>query len=215
MTARQDDTFRRLRNDSAVETWVENKSPKWHAKCRNIYLNEKSYKLAEKKHPQSSSSPLAGQKCSTPPSTSPPISTRNRTQTFDANACVICNKRWMKGKEPTCKVATDSSQQAIVAMANKLKREDILLRLIGQGHDMVANGICYHAPCMNAFKATRIPTGKSVQQNMYDIAFNRLVMQLEVPLFEEKRGVLVKSVRDQYRAIFLELGVKLRIPTSQ
>ena len=43
---------------------------------------------------------------------------------------------------------------------------------------------------------------------MYDIAFNRLVLQLEVPLFEEKRGVLVKSVRDQYRAIILELGVK-------
>ena len=38
MTARQDDTFRRLRNDSAVEMWVENKSPIWHAKCRNIYI---------------------------------------------------------------------------------------------------------------------------------------------------------------------------------
>ena len=107
----------------------------------------------------------------------------------------------MKGKEPTCKVATDSSQQAIIAMANKLNRDEILLRLIGQGHDMVANGLSYHAPCMNAFKATRIPTGKSVQQNMYDIAFNRFVLQLEVPLFEE-------SVRNQYRAILLELGVK-------
>ena len=39
MTARQGDTFRRLRNDSAVETWVKNKSPKWHAKYRNMYLN--------------------------------------------------------------------------------------------------------------------------------------------------------------------------------
>ena len=27
MTAWKDDTFRRLQNDSAVETWVENKSP--------------------------------------------------------------------------------------------------------------------------------------------------------------------------------------------
>ena len=76
-------------------------------------------------------------------------------------------------------------------MANTLNREDILLRLIGQGHDMVANGISYHAPCMNAFKATRIPIGKSVQRNMYDIAFNRLVVQLEESLFEEKRGVLI------------------------
>ena len=65
MTARQGDTFRRLRNDSPVETWAENKSPKLQAKCRNMYLNEKSYKLAEKKHLQSSSSDLAGQECST------------------------------------------------------------------------------------------------------------------------------------------------------
>ena len=55
--------------------------------------------------------------------------------------------------------------------------------------------------------ATRIPTGRSVQQNMYDIAFDHLVEHLDVPLFEEKRGVLIKSVRDQYRAILLELGV--------
>ena len=56
---------------------------------------------------------------------------------------------------------------------------------------------------MKAFKVTRIPTGKYVQQNMYDIAFNRLVEQLEVYLFEEKRGVLIKSVRDQYRSASL------------
>ena len=121
----------------------------------------------------------------------------------------------MKGKEPTCNVSTDSNQQAIVAMANNLNRDDILLRLIGQGHDMIGNGISYHAACMNALKDTRIPTGKFVQQNMYDIAFNRLVAQLEVSLSEEKRGVLIKSVRDQYRAIFLELGVKLQIPAGQ
>ena len=55
--------------------------------------------------------------------------------------------------------------------------------------------------------ATRIPTGRPVQQNMYDIAFDHLIEHLDVSLFEEKRGVLIKSVRDQYRAILLELGV--------
>ena len=92
-------------------------------------------------------------------------------------------------------------------MANKLNREDILLRLIGQGYDMVANGISYHAPFINAFRATRNPTGRSVLHNIYDIALDRLVEQLEVSLFEEKRCFLRQSVRDQYRAILVELGV--------
>ena len=49
---------------------------------------------------------------------------------------------------------------------------------------MVANGISYPAPYMDAI---RIPTGRSVQQNMYDIAFDHLVEPLEVSL---KRSVV-------------------------
>ena len=37
-------------------------------------------------------------------------------------------------------------------------RKDVLHRLIGSGHDMIANDICYHKPCMNLFRATTIPT---------------------------------------------------------
>ena len=74
---------------------------------------------------------------------------------------------------------------------------------------MVAHDISYHARCMNAFIASRIPTGRSVQQNMYDVALDRLVEQLGVSIFQEKCGFLKKSVRDRYRAILMELGVKI------
>ena len=49
MAARQDQVFQRLHGDAAKDTWVAEKSPKWHPKCRNLYLNEKSYRLVEKK----------------------------------------------------------------------------------------------------------------------------------------------------------------------
>ena len=39
-----------------------------------------------------------------------------------------------------------------------LKKNYILLRIIGHGHDMVANDACYPPSCMNAFKAAHIPT---------------------------------------------------------
>ena len=47
MTSRQDDTFRRLHN---YPLWKRGKQvTEVHAKCRNMYLNEKSYKLFEAK----------------------------------------------------------------------------------------------------------------------------------------------------------------------
>ena len=73
---------------------------------------------------------------------------------------------------------------------------------------MVANDISYHKPCMDALKAHRVPTGKSTRQNLYDVAFQQLLRPLEIPLFHDMCGYLVKSLRDQYRAILQELGVK-------
>ena len=59
----------------------------------------------------------------------------------------------------TCRVSTYSSQKLIMDKAQQINWQDILLRLNGPGHDMVANDICYHPPCMNAFRALRIPKG--------------------------------------------------------
>ena len=157
MIARQDDIFRRLCNDSAMETWVEDKSPKWHVKCWNLYLNENIFTLAEKKHLTGSMSTLVKPKCSTS-SPKSPISSRHSTPTNAA--CVICNKRWMKDKEPIYKVSTEISQQAIIDMAKKLNKDYILLKLTDQGHDMIANDILYQTRCMNALKAS---TGRSAQ----------------------------------------------------
>ena len=42
---------------------------------------------------------------------------------------------------------------------------------------------------------------------MYDVALDRLVEELNVSLFHDKCGFLMKSPRDQYRAILLELGI--------
>ena len=73
---------------------------------------------------------------------------------------------------------------------------------------MVANYISYHLPCMNSFKATRVSTCISTPKSLHAVALNHLVEQLEVSLFQEKSGFLVKSLRDQYRNILQELGVK-------
>ncbi|KAK1874953.1 Phosphate-binding protein PstS 3 [Dissostichus eleginoides] len=209
MNARQDEVFHRLHHASAEEKWFEDRTPKWHRKCRNWYLNKKSYQYVEKKRLADVSAraeDLAGPGCSSSQHTV--RFTRRNTKTFEAKKrCVICNKQWLRGKEPTSKVSTKNSQKTIELKANKLGRDDILLRLIGQGHDMVANDIAYHKPCMNNFKAQRVHSGKP-RLNLYAVAFSRLVEELEAPLFHDLSGFLVKSLRDQYREILRELGIK-------
>ncbi|KAK1887399.1 Sarpagan bridge enzyme [Dissostichus eleginoides] len=72
---------------------------------------------------------------------------------------------------------------------------------------MVANDIAYHKPCMNNFKAQRVPSGKP-RLNLYAVAISCLVEELEAPLFHDLSGFLVKSLRDRYREILRELGIK-------
>lgn len=212
LEARKDEVSKRLLTDIQTnEKWLEVYSPMWHDKCRNWYTNEKSFKLAERKHRRENLAASGEEACSSSNSSGVPQPvprTRTGTQPFDAKtACVICNKRWMKGKEPNSKVSTQTSQQAIIQKAKDLKRDDILLRLIGQGHDMIANDIAYHISCMNAFRATRLPTAEQQKTNLYEVAFAQLVEQIDSQLFEEAQGFSVKSLRDRYRIILRELGV--------
>ena len=98
-------------------------------------------------------------------------------------------------------MSTLKSQNVIIEKARKLQRDDILLRVAGQGHDMVANDICYHKTCMDNFKASIVPIGKSSIQKSYDAAYSRLFQEIDVPLFDESHGFLVIFLRDQYRSI--------------
>ncbi|XP_030833483.1 uncharacterized protein LOC105441519 [Strongylocentrotus purpuratus] len=210
MFARQDEVFNRIHTESASETWLEENAPRWHAKCRNWYIHEKGYQCAEKKrladNPSTEGESHAG--CSSSQSKQPVKLTRQNTESFEAKkTCIICDKKWkLKGKGPVCKVSTKSSQMSIEERARKLGRDDILQRLIGQGHDMIANDITYHSTCMNKFKALRIHSGQP-KLNPYDVAFSRLVDELEAPLFHDPSGFLVESLRDRYRDILMDLGV--------
>ena len=95
--ARQDEVFQRLLNDSATEKWLEDSAPKWHPKCRNWYINKKSYQYAEKKRSADMSaqaSVLADPRFTS--SYHDVRFNRQNTEKFQAKKrCVICNKQWL------------------------------------------------------------------------------------------------------------------------
>ena len=201
--ARLDGVAMRLKDEITNKNWLDNQ-PKWHDKCRNSYINEKNYLMAKKKRSQKS------EHQQTEKEETASIATRSKVPTFDAkNTCIICNRHWSKGKAPTSKISTIQAQKTLTTQAQKLNRQDILHRLVGEGCDMVANDICYHTPCMNKFKATRVPsgTGMSIDKQMHEAAFTALVDELEIPLFQNSQGFLIKSLRDKYRENLKKLGV--------
>ena len=138
----------------------------WHKKCRCDYTHKKPCHSVKKKRLLNAnqtfstafrnSGPSAAQTAA--PSVANPKKMRFKTKKFEAKATyVICNKRWRDGKAPVSKI-TMPYQPLLIEKAMELKRQDVILRLQGAGHDLVANDICYHKKCMNAFKATRPKT---------------------------------------------------------
>ena len=65
-------------------------------------------------------------------------------------------------------------------------------------------------PCMNSFKATRIPSDKSAQKNVHDAAHDLLIDEIKGPLFQENIGFLIKALRDKYIIILRDLGVSVK-----
>ena len=125
--ARKDKTALFLHEDAQNNSWLEERKPLWHALCRNWYILEKSYTLAKRKRPGSMShtTHLAEH------GTSVPRTTMSSPDTYQPKSnCIICNIRWHKGKEPSSKITTQNSEESVNDLANKPKRNDILLRII-------------------------------------------------------------------------------------
>ena len=90
MDARFDHVAVGLEHDVKCDVWLTNE-PKWHDKCRNVYINEKSYMLAKRKRANTSID--ARSSADIPSCSSKPARTRSQIETFDSkSACVICNR---------------------------------------------------------------------------------------------------------------------------
>ena len=145
----------------------------------------KSCLLAEIKHLSDKCTPKE-QGLSTSTSDILEKSLRSKTSRFDTKStCIICNKIWKGGKQPTTKI-TNPHQSTLIDKAKQLDRQDILFRLQGAAYDKVAKGICYYVKCMNAFKATSLdlslqvkPWTKVQSQNLSVLHLCLLVMSLK------------------------------------
>ena len=213
MEARNDSVAERLPSDFVKENWVTSNQPKWHESCRSIYTMRKSCLSAEKKHLSDKDTPTEqGPRTST--SDILEKSLRSKTSRFDTKStCIICNKIWKGGKQPTTKI-TNLHQSTLIDKAKHLDRQDTLLCLQGAGYDMVANGICYHVKCMNAFKATRSQPSSKTKESIHDLAFQELCSQIETPLLCKSQAFHIKELRDRYDSLLVDKGVQLTSNTK-
>lgn len=130
--ARQDSNAICLDSDVCESDWLEVKKPKRQNKCRNWYINLKSYNLAEQK--RTSQQNVETESCENPSdesSASGRVTRLNVEPYKPKECCVICNKVWYRGKKPESLVSTTDSQDTIDNQAKRLNRDNILLRVVG------------------------------------------------------------------------------------
>ncbi len=72
---------------------------------------------------------------------------------------------------------------------------------------MVSNDICYHKHCMDVFNNTRITSGKSELQGLYDQAFDELVPKIDDMVFNKSKGILLSALRNIYQKHLTNLGI--------
>jgi len=209
MDGRRDATADRLQTDVDKDNWLNECCPKWHKNCRSRYLLQKNISIAKKRRLESVPSSSVCDDEHDTAITSPQMKTRSTVQQYDAKTmCVICNKIWHKKRRPCSTITSQNREQNIVAKAQQLDRQDLLLRLTGHGHDMVSNDICYHKQCMDRFMCARIPRGQSEINKLYDKAFAAFATELEEMLFKQSQGILMSSLRGLYQRHLTELGIR-------
>ena len=150
--AQQDEPAIRLEQDLGSDTSLQEKAPLWHAKYKNIYTLEKSFKLAKKRRiGEASASSLIGSHSSECPTHSSFPKADLKSQS------IICNRVYdCQGKQPKSLVAADSWQKTLLRKTQTLNDHALLLRIQGYSNeaiDKVANDVCYHKPCMNRYIA--------------------------------------------------------------
>ena len=59
---------------------------------------------------------------------------------------------------------TESSQGVIIDTARMLSGDDIIERIVGAGHNIIGNNVCYHKPCMDLFRAKWLPANVPSKQ---------------------------------------------------
>ena len=62
---------------------------------------------------------------------------------------------------------------------------------------------------MNVFQAARVLTSTVTKPNNYELAFEDLCNQIEIPLLSKSQGFLVKELRNKYEGFFRNRGENL------
>lgn len=209
--ARQDEVWERLSADLESETFIEDNKPKWHPKCRNIYLLKSSYERAEKKRTDGS----RNQSMITEDRITPRESSQTRRSMFpkfdSKTQCVICCKTYHDHKKPTSLVTTNDRQNSLHRKAKELDDQALLTRIQGFGDqaiDMVAYDVCYHRVCMNRYMSQRSLNRRSLDtSDMNHETFSAFVKKINDPIFKHSAVFLLTTLRDMYRSMLQDNGI--------
>ena len=95
--------------------------------------------------------------------------------------------------------------------ARELQDENILFKIQGfedECIDIPANDVQYHVSSMNTFMNMRKPSGNANEKSIYEDVFHNLMKEIEDPLLQSRKVYHVTSLRNRYKAMLMEHGIK-------
>ena len=133
-----------------------------------------------------------------------------RSSSSSWKTCLICNQKKIKGDSNLHLIQSFDRADKLQAAATTLADEALLIKI--RGEDLIAKEGLYHNGCMIMYlkKATLTDCDvKSMSLSSYDMAFNRIVQDIESDLFIHQKALSVAAVRKTFDDYLKEICPKL------
>ncbi|XP_053867968.1 uncharacterized protein LOC128827839 [Malaclemys terrapin pileata] len=128
------------------------------------------------------------------------IATGLSTSSSDGACCIVCLRKTRKKDKKLHRIETFERAANLREVALQRGDADMLRR--ASVEDLIAKEAIYHATCISSYLSkTNLKAKQSTIQSPYDIAFYRLIGEIDNDLMDNKKALLLSKLLQRYKAL--------------
>ncbi|XP_029768566.1 uncharacterized protein LOC112109007 [Terrapene carolina triunguis] len=128
------------------------------------------------------------------------IATGLSTSSSDWSCCIVCLRKTRKKDKKLHRIETFERVANLREAALQRGDADMLRR--ASVEDLIAKEAVYHATCISSYLSkTNLKAKQSTIQSPYDIAFYRLIEEIDNDLMDNKKALLLSKLLQRYKAL--------------
>nr|XP_005286201.1 regulator of chromosome condensation isoform X3 [Chrysemys picta bellii] len=128
------------------------------------------------------------------------IATGLSTSSSNGSCCIVCLRKTRKKDKKLHRIET--FERAANLREAALQRGDADMLRRASVEDLIAKEAVYHATCISSYLSkTNLKAKQSTIQSPYDIAFYRLIGEIDNDLMDNKKALLLSKLLQRYKAL--------------